>query len=116
MARKWTYLDFEAVGPFVNDDGFEYAPAHVYRCTSSAGNWMLGVIDLGDPNETPGTENPACVSDCPADIDGDSVVNVNDLLALIAGWGSNDSTLDIDGDGVVAVNDLLMLISAWGPC
>ncbi|MBC8203303.1 MAG: VCBS repeat-containing protein [Planctomycetes bacterium] len=53
---------------------------------------------------------------CAADVDGSGSVDVDDLLALIAGWGSADPALDIDGSGTVDVDDLLILIGAWGPC
>jgi hypothetical protein len=56
------------------------------------------------------------VVDCPADIDGDGTVAVNDLLAIIAGWGSADASLDLDGSGFVDVGDLLVIIAAWGAC
>ena len=51
-----------------------------------------------------------------AAITADGIVNVNDLLAGIAAWGSSDDACDINGDGVVDVNDLLMIIGAWGDC
>jgi len=53
---------------------------------------------------------------CPSDVDSSGAVDVDDLLALIAGWGGADPTLDIDGSGTVDVDDLLILIGAWGPC
>jgi outer membrane protein assembly factor BamB len=61
---------------------------------------------------------------CLADITGDGTVNVNDLLAVINGWGRcppppTACPPDISppgGDGVVNVNDLLAVINAWGPC
>jgi hypothetical protein len=53
---------------------------------------------------------------CPSDVDGSGTVDVDDLLALIAGWGGNDPALDIDSSGTVDVDDLLILIGAWGPC
>jgi hypothetical protein len=56
------------------------------------------------------------IIDCPADIVRDCIVNVNDLLLLLAEWGDSDSVADINGDGVVDVNDLLLLLAAWGPC
>jgi len=58
----------------------------------------------------------AVVVDCPADIDGDGTVAVNDLLAIIAGWGGVDPNLDLDGSGVVDVGDLLVIIAGWGAC
>ncbi|MEE3002525.1 MAG: GC-type dockerin domain-anchored protein, partial [Planctomycetota bacterium] len=55
--------------------------------------------------------------DCPEDVAGnDGVVNVNDLLAIIANWSQNDPDYDIDGSGMVDVGDLLAIIAAWGDC
>jgi len=54
---------------------------------------------------------------CPADIIGDGVVNVTDLLNLLAAWGPNPGhAADINGDGSVNVTDLLALLAAWGMC
>ncbi len=56
--------------------------------------------------------------DCPADITGEGVVDVLDLLAVLATWGPCDPPCpeDINGDGVVDVLDLLEVLSVWGPC
>jgi hypothetical protein len=54
--------------------------------------------------------------DCPADINGDGVVGVNDLIAVVDAWGSDDASADVNGDGVVEVNDLIAIIDNWGPC
>jgi hypothetical protein len=53
---------------------------------------------------------------CPADVNGDAVVDVLDLLAVLAAWGNTGGPEDINGDGVVDVLDLLDLLAAWGPC
>jgi hypothetical protein len=55
-------------------------------------------------------------SPCPADINGDSVVDVLDLLAVLAVWGAGSGPADINGDGVVNVLDLLEVLAVWGPC
>jgi hypothetical protein len=62
----------------------------------------LNELDLGVP--------------CPGDIDDDGIVGVEDLLAVIAGWGSSDPDADLNNDGTVNVEDLLVLIGAWGAC
>lgn len=64
---------------------------------------------------------------CLGNTNGDSVVDVNDLLAVITTWGPCPPPPapcpgDISpvgppvGNGQVDVNDLLLVISHWGPC
>jgi hypothetical protein len=53
---------------------------------------------------------------CPADLNGDAVVNVVDLLEVIDTWGASGGPSDINGDGLVNVSDLLIIVDAWGPC
>jgi hypothetical protein len=54
---------------------------------------------------------------CPADLNGDGVVNVSDLLVLLSAWGDNPGhAADLNGDGVVNVSDLLLLLGSWGAC
>ena len=52
---------------------------------------------------------------CAADITGNSVVDVDDLLAVIDGWGAAGPA-DITGNGIVDVDDLLAVIDGWGVC
>lgn len=47
------------------------------------------------------------------DVTGDGVVGVDDVLAVIAAWGSADPTSDVDHDGIVGVNDLLVVLEQW---
>ena len=67
---------------------------------------------------------------CPWDIAGDGgpddVVNLDDLLALLANWGAcptppAECPWDIAGagggpDDTVNLDDLLALLANWGPC
>jgi hypothetical protein len=55
---------------------------------------------------------------CPSDVDGDGIVGVEDILAIIASWGPCPSPCasDVDGDGNVGVNDLLEVVGSWGVC
>lgn len=59
-----------------------------------------------------------CEVSCPADLTGDDIVDVSDLLVLLGAWGScsGNCPADLNGDGEVGVSDLLMLLSAWGEC
>ena len=54
------------------------------------------------------------VPPCPADLDGDGLVGIKDLLAVVAGWGQAEA--DIDGDGNTATSDLLLVLANWGLC
>ena len=51
---------------------------------------------------------------CIADITGDTVVNVSDLLVVIDQWGLSNSKADISGDGMVDVTDLHSSGRQWG--
>ena len=65
---------------------------------------MVSAVDCDDVNQ------------CPADANGDGVVNVDDLLNVISDWGLSNSPADVDGNGEVNVEDLLLMIAAWGAC
>jgi hypothetical protein len=73
-----------------------------------------------------GTEGIWRWSDCPAscsgDTTGDSVVDVDDLVAVILGWGACSApcpprcAADVTENCTVDVDDLVGVILAWGPC
>ena len=52
---------------------------------------------------------------CPADLNGDGNVSVNDVLRIISNWGG-EGREDLDGNSVVNVTDLLSLFDSWGAC
>ncbi len=54
---------------------------------------------------------------CPSDSDGNGVIDVEDLLDLLAAWGPCPGCPeDSDGNGVVDVEDLLDVLAGWGLC
>ena len=58
---------------------------------------------------------------CPADVNDSGSVDVNDLLAVITGWGTCPPAPaacpgDTNHSGSVDVMDLLSVITTWGPC
>ena len=57
-------------------------------------------------------------SPCPADLNGDAIVNGFDLGAMLNSWGKcrGDCAADLDGNGIVDGGDLGALLSAWGAC
>lgn len=59
----------------------------------------------------PGTDAP-----CPADFNGDGVVDGADLGLLLSGFGTAEATYDLNGDGEVNGADLGLFLAAFGPC
>jgi hypothetical protein len=51
---------------------------------------------------------------CSADIDGDGMVGIQDVLQILSDWGSSGS--DVNGDGITNKLDLLVAISQMGDC
>ncbi|MEE2907654.1 MAG: GC-type dockerin domain-anchored protein [Planctomycetota bacterium] len=55
-----------------------------------------------------------CTPDCPGDVDGNGVVDVNDVLLLVEAWNTANYEADLDGDGLVDADDVLILLSHYG--
>ncbi|MBM44561.1 MAG: sugar dehydrogenase [Phycisphaerae bacterium] len=74
-------------------------------CNSVNGDWYADEDCVITPDLC---QQPVCPTDC----NSDGITNVNDLLAIIAGWGGS-SGCDPTGDGTIDVNDLLQVIAQW---
>ncbi|MEE2895852.1 MAG: LamG-like jellyroll fold domain-containing protein [Planctomycetota bacterium] len=59
-----------------------------------------------------------CEDDCPADFDGNGVVNGADVGLFFVQWGACPAACpaDFNGDGVVNGVDLGTLLKSWGSC
>jgi hypothetical protein len=58
-----------------------------------------------------------CVKKCIGDVDGNGLVNITDLLGVIATWGQGPGSAgDVNLDGSVNITDLLAVIADWGSC
>jgi hypothetical protein len=81
------------------------------------GNGTPDVCDiaLGQSQDQDGDGVPdECQTGVPGDVTGDGLVNVADLSALVAAWGSCPGcAADLNGDGLVNVVDLVMLVELW---
>ena len=62
-----------------------------------------------------GIDNVVLGSAVAGDIDGDGLVAVSDLLAILSAWGDCPALCpeDVDGDGTVGVGDLLVVLGGW---
>jgi len=76
-----------------------------HQCTSSTEGFEESIADL----------NFSITVVSNADVNGNGIVNTEDLLAVIGSWGVCGScSEDLDGDGVVGVEDLLLVVGNWG--
>ncbi|MFN8699485.1 MAG: choice-of-anchor B family protein [Flavobacteriales bacterium] len=64
-------------------------------------------VDNNCNGQIEGQENAFC-----ADIDGDEIVTVNDIILVISGVGcAGECSADVNSDGIVSVNDLILVIA-----
>jgi hypothetical protein len=97
----------------LNDDGrLDLATGTTQRSTA-------------DPNIRTGVSimlNHCCAAaaPCPADTNNSGSVDVDDLIAVILGWGPcgkpQNCAGDVNNSGAVDVDDLIAVILGWGPC
>lgn len=63
---------------------------------------------------------PEPLNECPADLNDDEQVDIDDLFAVLAAWGPcddpEDCPQDVNQDGVVDIDDLFEVLANWGPC
>ena len=50
---------------------------------------------------------------CAGDLNGDGVVNAQDLAVMLAAWGTASPEADVNGDGIVDGKDLAILLGSW---
>ena len=80
-----------------------------YRCCG-AFTWTEMALDFFEEHPCGGS---GAASGCAADLTADGRVDIDDLLLLLAAFGSSGAG-DIDSDGATSVADLLLLLSAYG--
>ncbi|MCH2137937.1 MAG: hypothetical protein MK074_02665 [Phycisphaerales bacterium] len=122
---NWTTL--ETVGPdgpevsggwyeksFVLESIAGYQPTENFRLrfTTSDASTSGSVVEAGV--DAIAILAPDCDDEpaCPGDITGDGIVSADDILAVLAGWGSADG--DANGDGVTNVDDILLIVANFG--
>jgi len=98
----------------LTDIGFEDLSSNDNREFVFQARYTNGAGLSGDGLFTGVATPPSCDADIAG---GDGVVDVFDLLDLLANWGPCPGCpADLTGDNVVDVFDLLDLLAAWGPC
>ncbi|MHC4990896.1 MAG: hypothetical protein ACYTJ0_17335 [Planctomycetota bacterium] len=94
VGASGSFMAYQSVG----NDAFQL------QCPPPLMNLMLTVDVVPEP--------------CPADVNDDNVVEVDDLIEVVLDWGcEGDCAADVNADGVVDVDDVVEVIRAWGvPC
>ncbi|MFO0962111.1 MAG: hypothetical protein U0625_04315 [Phycisphaerales bacterium] len=118
--RHLSYTLLAAAGAASPDAGVYLLPLQMYSTDPAvaASQTLLLVMDAGaDPQSVADAAAAAnaLLSPCPADLDGNGVVDGADLGMLLGNWGGA-GTGDIDGNGIVNGADLGALHGAFGPC
>ena len=104
----WAIVEMAPGQSFPNfPNGTQFRVTGVY-CTSCI-QWLCGTFE---GNIFQAVIHPSCVA---GDVNGDGLANVDDLLAVIAGWGPclPPCPADLNGDSVIDVGDLLIVITNW---
>ena len=71
-------------------------------------------IAAGAPDVNANGVIDSCEALPPGDLDGDGLVNTQDLEILLSAWGSPaPGAADLTGDGVVNSIDLAVLLASW---
>jgi len=93
--------------------GWEYGIGRVMSFST-----LIGSQQLLDSNYSRLLSNTLIwATTCPADLDEDGHVGIQDFLALLTLWGTDpDGPPDFNGDDIVAIDDLTRLIADWGEC
>lgn len=58
---------------------------------------------------------PILITSCPADLDGNGIVEVIDLQIYISWWTDANPLADLNGDGNIDYNDLFGFRAIWSP-
>ena len=78
-----------------------------FDCYLIQGSWLGIDVECGEYS---------CQDPCPADLDGSGQVDGIEVAYVIAAWATTSPLADIDGNGIVGVQDLLLVLDQWGPC
>ncbi len=76
---------------------------------------VLEAVCFGTCTDCPGPDIPGPEADCAADLDGDGIVAVSDVLLILGEYGClSGCTHDVDGTPGIGVPDMLVILAAFG--
>lgn len=119
-------VTFDGVPQYSNNDSNTFQLELFYDGTLRL-SWLgIGssdsIVGLSHGDGTPDgfiqsdfTTLPGCEEVLVGDVNGDGIVNVQDLLMIISAFGScPDCPEDLDGDGLAGASDILIVLANWG--
>ena len=109
--------DFAALATTVETDGLEEPAIFTFGGDRETFNFFDPFNYLNMDNDVWRFAPPP--KGCPADFNGDGLVDGFDVTVLLGAWGTAPPTpeaVDLNGDQLVDGTDLAILIAAWGPC
>ncbi len=109
---SWTPQEFDISGAA---DG----NSSVYlRWTHSVSDWAWAYSGWNIDDVVISAVDSSDTEPCPGDTDGSGDVGADDLLLVIGEFGcsSDCGAADVTGDGMVDTNDILEIVGGWGPC
>lgn len=121
--KAWR-MSFATGSPVVTDITIQLAPISGVTCIGEDAQGELYVVNHLSGNVKRITSNPlppdgdsdgipdGCETRI-ADINGDGIVDGNDLAQVLAGWTTSGPT-DINGDGYTDASDLTIMLADWG--
>ena len=106
-----------------NDDscGLQSETSFLAVCGESyyfrVGTYSAATFGAGTLNITASGNPCEGGNDCPADFNGDGIVDGADYGFILVAWGPcSGCPEDLDGDGMVGGSDVGALLAAWGTC
>ncbi|UCD76175.1 MAG: hypothetical protein JSV91_04480 [Phycisphaerales bacterium] len=113
------YDDFDIDWWTIDGGGVMLSSGGDFELSGTIGQPDAGVMTGGDFTITGGfwAGSPPPGEPCPADVNDDGKVNIDDLFQILGAWGTCDECPeDINDDGKVNIDDLFIILGQWGPC
>ncbi|UCD74123.1 MAG: hypothetical protein JSV91_10070 [Phycisphaerales bacterium] len=86
-----------------------------YYYASGANGIVAQAYSDGDLSAT--FDDVSFAPPCPADVNSDDTVDIDDVFAVLYAWGPCEGCPeDINYDGVVDIDDVFEVLADWGPC
>jgi hypothetical protein len=100
----------DPVGAACFDNGFCLVLTEA-EANAAGATWMGAGTTCADNN---GNGDPdACEPDCPADMNGDGLIDTRDVVLYLNYWAGEDDRADFDDNGVIDTRDVIGFLGAW---